>query len=287
MDEELEQGALDAAWSGEEPDTAEDAPGASAQGPAADQPGQENAGAAGGTEGGQSPADQPGQEGGQPPADQPGGGETFTLKNRDQVRTVGRDEVIAMAQKGWDYDTVRADRDRLMDYQKETEPMVAAMRSWAQRAGMSLEQYMDYVREEELKANGVAPETAKAQVAMEKRQADLDARERAAAEEKTRQEAQAREAAEREAARQKDFNAFLAAYPEVKPEDIPKAVWERVGAGESLVTAYTMERNRELTVRLAALEQNERNRERSPGSMSTRGDKGKSSLEELWDQAEV
>lgn len=287
MNEELEQGVLDAAWNGEEPDPAEGARAEETPQPTADQPGQGSAEAAGGTEGKQPTADQPGQEGEQPTADRPGDGETFTLKNRDQVRTVGRDEVIAMAQKGWDYDTVRADRDRLMDYQKETEPMVAAMRSWAQRAGMSLEQYMDYVREEELKANGVAPETAKAQVAMEKRQADLDARERAAAEEKTRQEAQAREAAEREAARQKDFNAFLAAYPEVKPEDIPKAVWERVGAGESLVTAYTMERNRELTVRLTALEQDAKNRERSPGSMSTRGDKGKSSLEDFWDAAEV
>ncbi len=47
--------------------------------------------------------------------------ERFTLKNRDETRTVNREELIAMAQKGWDYDNVRRERDQLRQYRQAVE----------------------------------------------------------------------------------------------------------------------------------------------------------------------
>lgn len=58
------------------------------------------------------------------PADRP---EMFTLKNRDETRQVGREELIAMAQKGWDYDNVRRERDQLRQYRQAMEQVKATI----------------------------------------------------------------------------------------------------------------------------------------------------------------
>ncbi len=78
--------------------------------------------------------------------------------------------------------------------------------------------------------------------------------------------------------RREDFAAFIRAYPQVKATDIPREVWEAVRGGESLTSAYgrfetraLREENKGLRERLAALEQSERNRERSAGSQRSAG----------------
>ena len=67
----------------------------------------------------------PAQEGQAEPADQP---ELFTLKNRDETRQVTREELIAMAQKGWDYDNVRQERDQLRQYRQAMEQVKTPLR---------------------------------------------------------------------------------------------------------------------------------------------------------------
>lgn len=47
----------------------------------------------------------------------------FTLKHLNQVRTVGKEEVIRLAQQGLDYERVRAERDRLRDYRSQAEAL--------------------------------------------------------------------------------------------------------------------------------------------------------------------
>lgn len=59
-------------------------------------------------------------------ADQP---ELFTLKNRDETRQVTREELIAMAQKGWDYDNVRQERDQLRQYRQAMEQVKTPVRA--------------------------------------------------------------------------------------------------------------------------------------------------------------
>ncbi len=81
------------------------------------------------------------------------------------------------------------------------------------------------------------------------------------------------------------MEGFLAAYPEVKAEEVPPEVWQRVAAGESLVGAYTMYQNKQLKAQIAAREQNKQNAARAPGSMGTQEQTGRKSLSDLWDEA--
>lgn len=50
-------------------------------------------------------------DGGEEIQETPETGEGYTLRHLDEVKTVGRDEVIALAQKGLDYDRVRSKLD--------------------------------------------------------------------------------------------------------------------------------------------------------------------------------
>lgn len=115
MEENLEavETALDSAWN-------EDAP-------AADAAGQEQARAADAPSADGSDSE---DGGGSPEAGEsrPGDGdELFTLKNRGETRQVTRQELIAMAQKGWDYDSVRQERDQLRQYRQAVEQVRATI----------------------------------------------------------------------------------------------------------------------------------------------------------------
>lgn len=133
MEENLEamETALDSAWN-------EDVP-------AADAAGQEQTRAADAP-----PADGSGREngGGAPEADdsRPGDGgdqggdsrgDLFTLKNRGETRQVTRQELIAMAQKGWDYDNVRQERDQLRQYRQAVEQVRATIGERRTQTGVS------------------------------------------------------------------------------------------------------------------------------------------------------
>ena len=80
-------------------------------------------------------------------ADQP---ELFTIKNRDETRQVTREQLVAMAQKGWDYDTVREERDQLRQYRQDADPALELVRSYAQRNGMTVGDYLDYCQNRSL-----------------------------------------------------------------------------------------------------------------------------------------
>lgn len=207
----------------------------------------------------------------EPKADQPE--ELFTLKNRDETKQVKRDELLAMAQKGWDYDKVREERDQLRAYRDEANPALSFIKALAQKSNMSVSDYIDYCRKQELMNAGINEATAQAQINIEKQQAAIDAaqaEQRAAQEEAQRkQEAEERKKEEQRA----DLVRFMQAFPDVKAESIPKEVWASVQKGIPLTTAYTMYKNRALEAELTALKQNAEARERTPGSMNTAGEK--------------
>jgi precorrin-6B methylase 2 len=117
-------------------------------------------------------------------------------------------------------------------------------------------------------SQGINEQTANAQIAVEKQQAALQRQNAEAAAARRQQEAEADQARQRQEAQRKDFAAFLGAYPGVKTTEIPKEVWEKVAQGESLVSAYTMHRNRQLEAELAAERQNRKNQQRTTGSLS-------------------
>lgn len=213
-------------------------------------------------------------------ADQP---ELFTLKNRDETRQVTREELVSMAQKGWDYDTVRQERDQLRQYREEADPALLMVRGYAERSGMTVEQYLDLCRRQELLSQGVNEQTADAQIRLEKQQTILEAQTRAAQEARQRQEAEAQKAQEAQAARRKDMEDFMAAHPGVKGADIPNEVWAQVAAGKSMTTAYTEYENKQLKAELAAERQNKANAQRSPGSLTNpQGEDTRSELDKIW-----
>lgn len=208
--------------------------------------------------------------------------ETFTLRHLDDPpRNVGREEVIRLAQQGLDYERVRQERDSLRASRQEDQQVVELVKGFAARSGMSVAEYVDYCRTQDLMAQGVNEATAKAQVEIEKQRLQMD---------KQAQEAQDAETAanskrERAQAQRKDMEAFLAVYPNVKATEIPKEVWQRVAAGGSLVTEYTRWENTQLRAQLAARESQQNAAEKAPGSMTSRGQKGRKTIDDYWDDA--
>lgn len=208
--------------------------------------------------------------------------ETFTLRHLDDPpRNVGREEVIRLAQQGLDYERVRQERDSLRASRQEDQQVVELVKGFAARSGMSVAEYVDYCRTQDLMAQGVNEATAKAQVEIEKQRLQMD---------KQAQEAQDAETAanaerERAQAQRKDMEAFLAVYPNVKATEIPKEVWQRVAAGGSLVTEYTRWENTQLRAKLAARESQQNAAEKAPGSMTSRGQKGRKTIDDYWDEA--
>lgn len=258
---------LDAAWADETPEAQEPEPPQAHPAPEAPQAAEP-------------PAAPEEQEEKPAEADQP---ELFTLKNRDETRQVTREELVSMAQKGWDYDTVRQERDQLRQYREEADPALLMVRGYAERSGMTVEQYLDLCRRQELLSQGVNEQTADAQIRLEKQQTILEAQTRAAQEARQRQEAEAQKAQEAQAARRKDMEDFMAAHPGVKGADIPNEVWAQVAAGKSMTTAYTEYENKQLKAELAAERQNKANSQRSPGSLTNpQGEDTRSELDKIW-----
>lgn len=267
----IDDAEIDAAWNDEAPADPPETPVQAEEAPA-----QENTQDAGGEQENEEAPEQA-QEA---PADPP---ELFTVKNRDETRQVTREELVTMAQKGWDYDHVRAERDQLRQYQDEANPALELVRAYAQRNNMSVEDYVDYCRREELMAQGVNEQTAAAQVAMEKQQAVLRMQQEQLAQQQAQRDAAAVQEKQKAEQRKQDMAAFLSAYPGVKGDEIPREVWEKVAGGVSLVQAYTMHRNQQLEAEIAAMKQNEKNQQTTTGSLAASNEgESRSEIDKWW-----
>lgn len=231
------------------------------------------------------PAEEPAaQQPSEPPADQPTAPELFTLKNRDETRQVNRDELIAMAQKGWDYDTVRAERDQLRQYRKEADPALEVIKGYAQRNNMSVGEYLDFCRKQELMRQGMTEQDAQTKLSMEKERAELDARQAEVRAKEEQQTSALRKAQEAAQARQKDIETFYKIYPGVDPKSIAQEVWDAVKNGDNLTNAYTMYENKRLTAELAAERQNKANQARTPGSLGGNSGAEMDEIDRLWSE---
>ena len=215
-----------------------------------------------------------------PEVAQPQPTDTYELKHLDSVQTVDRGKVIELAQKGLDYDRIRADRDTM----KAENSKLKAEHDFLQELADSSKMTIDETRADIIsKRDGTKKEIALQQV-------------------RTQREAKAAtfKADALEAARQKDYKAFSESHPDLDPKDIPAEVWQRMNDGNLLLSeAYApidiknaqkaaADKNAEIEAlksRLAALEQNEKNRERSTGSRKSTGAsvRPKSTFSEAWD----
>lgn len=198
---------------------------------------------------------------------------TWTLRHMDETKNVGEAEMVTLAQKGMDYDRIRAKYD-------ESKPAMEILSIFAKQKGVSVADYVSFLRTEAKKADGLSEAEARRSIELEDREAAVTAREAEQATERQAAE-QANAAANAAAQRRKaDIDEFAREYPDVarNPDAIPKEVWDAVAAGSSLTVAYakyTAKQAREEAERTRsaaqAAQQNVKNAARSTGSMQSAG----------------
>lgn len=189
----------------------------------------------------------------------------FELKHLDEVRTVGREEVIALAQKGMDYDRIRGKLDEREGKEAEAFSFLEGL---AKEQGMTVEDFMDSTKASlKAKRDGVDYNAALQAVKMERREAALAKKEK----ELQNQQAQKAQADEADRRRQQDIADFRAAYPDVDGKSIPKEVWTDVAKGMSLLNAYAKFDNARIREELEAERKNAENARKAAGSKSDSG----------------
>jgi hypothetical protein len=211
----------------------------------------------------------------------------FELKHLDEVKSVTRDEVIALAQKGLDYDRIRDKAKERDDYRTRVEELetevekhseyLAFLQELAAPRNMTIDQIMDEIRINALEKQGINRETAKERVKIDKeKRAEFLKSERA----KKEQDWKAAKAKERQ---DKEINEFLEAYPDYKSgkkqfNELPDEIKSNVGKDKSLLRLVMEHEIKQLKAErdqakseLEAEKKNKENKAKSAGSQATSG----------------
>ena len=192
--------------------------------------------------------------------------ETFTLKVNKEERSYTREEVIALAQKGADYDRVK----EKLGTQQQT---VDALADVAKAMGVEIPALLENLMINALVKNeGLSEDVARERIMRQKAEKENTALKQAAtaghAEEETSQQRAQREIAE-----------FRKSYPNIPlTDELLKALMPDVQKGVSFKDAYERReaaqkdaRIKELEAQLEAEKQNNKNRAASPGSQRDSG----------------
>lgn len=201
--------------------------------------------------------------------DQP---ELIELKHLGQTVRVTPEQLNAYAQMGLDYQRIREDRDAARKEVERLTAMETFLKELAAPQGISVEDLIDGARAEVL----AKKEHLNKDVALQRIKLDRERKAFEAQKDQQKKEAQAK--SQEEAKRQEQFLRFARTYPKVKPNDIPKDVWDAFKDGEDLVNAYARFENRELREKVSKLEsqletakKNSENKRRSAGSQRSAG----------------
>lgn len=212
--------------------------------------------------------------------------QTWELRHMGEVRQANEAEMVALAQKGMDYDRIRSQYD-------EFKPVMEMVNHFANQQGLNTKDYISMLRAQAKQAEGLSEADARRSVELEDREAVVAAAE---AERQAQQDAMAQaQRAEVEAAsrRQADIQEFQQTFPDAAkdPNSIPPQVWADVRNGSSLVAAYARYAVQQARQDVAAaqretasVQQNQKNADRSTGSMKSAGDglKSKDPFLEGW-----
>lgn len=188
----------------------------------------------------------------------------LSVKHLDTVRELDwnkdRDEIKTLVQKGMDYDRKST---KLSDYEEFLKELAAPQK-------LTIEQLMDTTRARLFKkseaSEGREISETDALLAVQKQRVEKAEAQKATAE--------AQKKTDEDTAKQKNqemFNRFISAYPDVKGTDIPKSVWDECAKSGDLVAAYAKYEKKQLEDRIAVLERNKKNAERSIGSVRSTG----------------
>ena len=219
-------------------------------------------------------------------AEDAGADERFTLKHLGEARDYSRDEVTTLAQKGLDYDRIRAERDSMRAEMPTMRDAMGLLGEIAADSKISVGELIETLRARRLidreaaEGRTITETGAREQIRREKAARDRDG------------EVQEEQPAAKPAASApsqpdvtEDIRRFAQTFPEVKATDIPQKVWDEYRAGKGdLVSLYTIQENAALRLKLAQMEQNENNRGRSAGSVKSAGNRtAKTTMQEVWD----
>lgn len=208
---------------------------------------------------------------------------TYTLKGIGGEQTVSEEEYRVYAQKGLDYDGLRADRDKLRADNARFIQQEAFLKELVERSGFEdVQELIDNTRariyKDKMAEDG-------------KEISDFEALHHVQREaQKTAQTVKTAEKTDEEK-RSAEIAAFVKEFPNVRAEQIPSAVWEGVGKGGSLIELYRNHVSGEKDAEIARLKsENEKlktyqkNRERSTGSLKSSGfAPKKDAFDEGWD----
>lgn len=207
----------------------------------------------------------------------------YTIKHNGQEIELTYDELITHAQKGFDYDRIRQDRDNLKNSRE-----LQLLDTLSKEAGMSRAEFVEhfYRNLEETKISdravelmsekgldqATALEIAKYELENKKLKESISAKENANREEKSKQEQII-----------SDFNALFAQYPELKEkyksyDELPDTFRQSVEAGQSPIEAWKShllsvkeQELKEKEKQLEILKNNDKNKKRSTKSLKSNG----------------
>ena len=94
----------------------------------------------------------------------------WTLRHMDEEKQVNESEMVVLAQKGMDYDRIRAKYD-------EAKPAMEMLAQFAKKAGVSTAEYITAIRAQAKQAEGMSEAEAKRAVDLEDREARVAVRE--------------------------------------------------------------------------------------------------------------
>lgn len=215
------------------------------------------------------------------------GSQLYKLKHLNDEGMYTIDEVLEYAGKGLDYDFVRKERDELKRERAALNSQSEFLKEMARRSGdSSIEAQMDRIRAlwkiNDARDSGTTMSQDEALIRAKQERIGTDAK---VEEPAANDEPESKPDAENDAAvRAKMFSDFMAEYPDVKAEDIPKEVWNECAKTGDLTGAYRKHENAQLKAQLDELKRDQRNKERSTGSWRSAGaSTPKDAFDDGWD----
>lgn len=217
--------------------------------------------------------------------------ESFTIKVNKEERTVNRDEIITLAQKGADYDRVKAAADKSKSDNEALNQQLASMQpvydlicEIAKESKLEITDLLDGIRIQQLRnRENLSEGEAKERLARMKAERELEKLKAISTAKSPEQEQKER--------RDQEIAQFQKDFPDVNLGTLPvDELTADIQAGKTLSLAYQNYLMRQkdaeiqrLQAAAAAAEQNRRNRDASPGSTSDSGSrKTKSATDDFW-----
>ena len=215
--------------------------------------------------------------------------QTFTIKVNKEERTVGIDEMKALAQKGADYDRIKeqnAQKQQTIDTLQAKLDGISSQQGAldilgivAEKSGSTLEQLAESLYVNFRRTAGASEETAREELKSAKLEKELNAFKA----QKTQQQEQESGG---EARAKQDLADFQREYPDVPiTEELVDKLMPDIQNGMSLSAAYRKyekaqdaERIADLERKLAAEKKNAENKKKSPGSQIDSGSRQKADI---------